>query len=153
MAQQEDTSYECASDGSFEPLQCRPEASDLLRCFCVNPDSGAMIPNTETVVTTRDDAPDCASLGENILCTDLCLRVLLICYQSLMQLVALSYVLDRPSMFPTMTSLSMLMSVKDVSVTMERPRCVSVQSAPLFKGLLQLATMKDKATHMGKHFR
>lgn len=99
----------------------------------------------------QEDMSDCANLGENILRIDFCLH--LICYQWLLQLVAPSYVLDRPSMSPTATSLSMLTTVKDVSATTERPLCVNLQSALLFKGLLQLATMKDKATHTGKHFR
>ena len=73
MALQEDMSYKCALDGSFEPLQCRPEADDLLQCFCVDPDSGVSIPNTETMVTTRDDAPDCARLGK---CMHACMDLL-----------------------------------------------------------------------------
>ena len=56
--------YECAPDGSFEPLQCRSDVEGLLRCFCVNPNSGETIADTETVVTTRSDAPDCARLCE-----------------------------------------------------------------------------------------
>ena len=50
--------YDCAPDGSFEPLQCSPEG----QCSCVDPSSGALVPDTETTVVTRDDAPDCARL-------------------------------------------------------------------------------------------
>ena len=54
--------YDCAPDGSFEPLQCHPEGQNLL-CFCTDPSNGTPVPDTETIVTTRDDAPlNCANL-------------------------------------------------------------------------------------------
>ena len=63
-ANQGGSEFECASDGSFEPLQCQPIAGNLLNCVCVNPSNGLTITGTEITVADRDDAPDCDRLGE-----------------------------------------------------------------------------------------
>ena len=59
--------FECAPDGSFEPLQCQSIAGNLLQCVCVDPNSGRVITGTETTVADRDDAPDCDRLSECVL--------------------------------------------------------------------------------------
>ena len=64
IASQGGVEFDCAPDGNFEPLQCQPVVGDLLRCVCVNPSDGALIENTEVIVASRDDAPDCDRLGE-----------------------------------------------------------------------------------------
>ena len=63
IANQGGTDYDCAPDGSFEPLQCKPGPENLLRCFCVNPGDGTEVNNTEVIVSSRDDAPECDQLG------------------------------------------------------------------------------------------
>lgn len=65
VANQGGADYDCAPDGSFEPLQCDLGAENLLSCVCVNPGDGTRIDNTEVTVSSRDDAPDCDQLGEN----------------------------------------------------------------------------------------
>ena len=56
--------YNCAPDGSFEPLQCQPDIESTLRCVCVNPSNGDPISGTDMTVNSIDEAPDCDKLGE-----------------------------------------------------------------------------------------
>ena len=64
IARQEGVNFDCAQDGSFEPLQCQPEGEDL-RCVCVQPKDGTPIGGTQVIVDDVEDAPNnCAKLGE-----------------------------------------------------------------------------------------
>lgn len=63
MARESSPELECASDGSFEALQCRAN-DDVLACECVRPDTGAVIPGSQVIVLDRADAPDCDAMGE-----------------------------------------------------------------------------------------
>ena len=63
VARDTDPEFDCADDGSFEPLQCRA-VGDVFVCHCVQPSSGDIIPGTEVSVADLADAPDCDSLGE-----------------------------------------------------------------------------------------
>ena len=72
--------FDCASDGSFEPLQCQPGAGGLLNCVCVDPSTGDPIENTAVTVADVNDAPECDRLGECVLyivqwCINVCVYV------------------------------------------------------------------------------
>ena len=66
IANQGGSEFDCASDGSFEPLQCRSRTTDLLDCVCVEPSTGNAIENTAMAVADMDDALECDHLGERI---------------------------------------------------------------------------------------
>ena len=68
IAQQEGVDYDCAPDGSFEPLQCQPDVEGLMRCVCVQPGDGTPIPGTDVLVENIEDAPDCDQLGKINFC-------------------------------------------------------------------------------------
>ena len=59
--------FVCAPDGTFEPLQCQPALEGLFGCVCVRPSDGSLVMGTEVFVAGKDDAPDCALLGEFLL--------------------------------------------------------------------------------------
>ena len=63
IARLEGVDYDCAPDGSFEPLQCQSEG-DILRCVCVEPSTGSPIVNTQITVDDIEDAPNCEQFGE-----------------------------------------------------------------------------------------
>ena len=67
IANQGGQEFECAPDGTFEPLQCQPAIEGLLLCVCVNPNNGSVIVGTEATVDSRDNAPDCDLLGECVI--------------------------------------------------------------------------------------
>ena len=66
IANQGGSEFDCAADGSFEPLQCQSGAAGLLECVCVNPSAGNAIENTAVTVADMDDALECDYLGECI---------------------------------------------------------------------------------------
>lgn len=63
IARQDGLDYDCAPDGSFEPLQCQTEG-DNLRCVCVQPSNGSPIMNTLVIIDDIEDAPNCEQFGE-----------------------------------------------------------------------------------------
>ncbi len=63
VAREQGSVFDCATDGSFEALQCREEGAELV-CHCVRPDTGMAITGTEETVLDIVDAPDCESRGE-----------------------------------------------------------------------------------------
>ena len=63
IANQNGQDFDCAPDGTFEPLQCQ-SFNGVLNCVCVNPSNGAAIAGSEVTVSSRDDAPDCENLGK-----------------------------------------------------------------------------------------
>ena len=63
IANQGGQDFECAPDGTFEPLQCQSTPDGLISCVCVNPSSGEIVQDSDMFVADRDDAPDCDRLG------------------------------------------------------------------------------------------
>ena len=55
---------DCATDGSFEALQCQLATPGLFECQCVIPATGMGISGTAVTVGNILDAPDCDSRGE-----------------------------------------------------------------------------------------
>ena len=66
IANQAGSDFDCASDGSFEPLQCQSRVAGLFECVCVEPSTGNTIDDTAVTVADMDDAPECDYLGECI---------------------------------------------------------------------------------------
>ena len=53
----------CTDDGDFRPLQCSKLEGGSHQCYCVEP-NGTRVDGTETVVDSRDEAPDCVDVGQ-----------------------------------------------------------------------------------------
>ncbi len=69
MARESSPELDCASDGSFEALQCREEGGmseegGVSMCSCVRPNTGEVIQGTQVTVADIADAPDCNRIGE-----------------------------------------------------------------------------------------
>lgn len=62
-ARREGMNFDCAPDGSFEPLQCQLEGESL-HCVCVQPSNGTPIEGTRVIVDDTKDAPNCGQFGE-----------------------------------------------------------------------------------------
>lgn len=53
------------STGLFEPVQCRRMPGNrTVTCYCVNFSNGVTIRDSLTVVTDRDDLPDCGEMSK-----------------------------------------------------------------------------------------
>lgn len=63
IANQDDSKYDCAPDGTFEPLQCQSAPEGLISCVCVDPSTGEVIAGSEVTEDSRDDVPNCDRLG------------------------------------------------------------------------------------------
>ena len=71
MARQMDEQVECDDEGNFRPTQCRMmqgrmmmQGSRMLNCFCVHPNGTRLANSRNVTARSREDAPDCATMGE-----------------------------------------------------------------------------------------